>query len=200
MVRAAGCRARCPRKLSCAIPLLITRCVASRLIRRRNSAGASGRQLPQWRRAWQWAGSAVVGLALLVGQSTGMTVSCRAEAWDSTSSVLVAAALAQPRPQGYPGCARPPLALAIRQSCCATFARFFVPRRTESGFRHASERTSMTAHRDLKNIIRDSPEKTGRVYTAARLHVLQASRIARRGGRAAAPNGGPQAARPPFSR
>jgi hypothetical protein len=32
----------------------------------------------------------------------------------------------------------------------------------------------MTAHRDLKNIIRDRQRKTGESYTAARLHVLQA--------------------------
>ncbi|MBK8696409.1 MAG: hypothetical protein IPN17_30110, partial [Deltaproteobacteria bacterium] len=32
----------------------------------------------------------------------------------------------------------------------------------------------MTAHRDLKNLIRERQQKTGESYTAARVHVMHA--------------------------
>jgi hypothetical protein len=35
----------------------------------------------------------------------------------------------------------------------------------------------MTAHRDLKNIIRDRQRKTGESYTAARLYVMRAQSV-----------------------
>ena len=36
------------------------------------------------------------------------------------------------------------------------------------------EETSMTAHRDLKKLIRERQAKTGESYTTARAHVLRA--------------------------
>jgi len=49
----------------------------------------------------------------------------------------------------------------------------------------------MTAHRDLKNIIRDRQRKTGESYTPRVSMSCKPSRIARRGGRACCAHGEP---------
>src|SRR6266545_2870376 len=51
---------------------------------------------------------------------------------------------------------------------------FFVLRSRGRGpRRRRARRTLMTAHRDMKNIIRERQAKTGESYTAARAHVMR---------------------------
>jgi len=121
-------------KLSCAIPLLITAAWPSKTHQTQEigrgqraacrNGGELGNGLVQ----------PVVGLALLVVKSTGMTVVLRAEAGTAPPSVLVAASTGSSRARRVSRLRAPTTSRLPSAKLLCHVARFFVPRGRKRGF------------------------------------------------------------------